>query len=132
MNWLKRLPKGYAALITVVMVMLTVTAIGFTLTVLSADNLLSTLRYDAGIPAQAIADSCAYEASLQLQEQGLTYVGTHSVTLGEDSCSIVVTNTSGTIVEVAIDAQHGNYHRLVEQTMDVSTMEMLLWQEVGD
>lgn len=126
------LPQGYAALITVVMVMLTVTAIGFTLTVLSADSLLSTLRYDAGVQTQTVADSCAYEAALQIRDQGLAYVGTHSLTVGEDSCTIVVTNTSGTIVEVAIDAQHDNYHRLVEQTMDVSDGSMLLWQEVGD
>ncbi len=126
------LPPGYAALITVVMVMLTVTAIGFTLTVLSADNLLSTLRYDAGIQTQAVADSCAYEAALQMRDLGLAYVGTHTLTIGEDQCTMIVTNTSGTILEVAIDAQHDQYHRLVEQTMDVSDDRILLWQEVGD
>jgi hypothetical protein len=127
-----RTTPGYAALITVVMVMLTVTAIGLTLTVLSADSLLSTLRFDRGVDTQAMADTCAYEAAVQLRNQGLAYVGSHTVTQGTDSCAIVVTNTSGTIAHVEIDAQHSQDHRLVEQDVDVSTMEMLLWQEVSD
>ncbi len=123
---------GYAALITVVMVMLTVTTIGLTLTILSADSLLSTLRFDRGVDTQALADTCAYEAAVQLRDQGLAYVGTHTLSLDTDSCTIVVTNTSGSIAHVEIDAQHSEDHRLVEQDVDVSTMTMLLWQEVSD
>lgn len=126
------LPSGYAALISVVIVMLTVTAIGLTLTVLSADNLLSTLRFDGGLQTHAVADSCAYEAAVQVRDQGLGYVGSHTVTLGEDSCSIDVTNPSGTLVDIVINAQHDHYHRLVEQTMDTNDTTILLWQEVSD
>lgn len=125
-------PRGYAALITVVMVMLTVLAIGLTLTVMSADQLLSTLRYDIGVRTAALADSCAYDTALQLRDQGLAYVGSHTVTLSEGSCVIVVTNTTGSMVEVELDAVINTSHRLVAMTMDVSTDSILLWQEVTD
>lgn len=128
---MKRAP-GYAALISVVMVMLTVTAIGLSLTITSADSLLATLRYDRGLQLTYLADSCAHEVLVQLRNTGLEYVGTHTIPIDTDDCTVVVTNTSGAIVEVAIDAVQADHHRLVEQTVDTSTMEVLLWQEVGD
>lgn len=123
---------GYAALISVVMVMLTVTAIGLSLTITSADSLLVTRRFDEGLQTLYLADTCAHDALVQLRDQGLGYVGTHTLTITEDSCIIEVVNTAGTTVEVTIDAEHNDYHRLVEQTVDTSTMDILLWQEVGE
>ena len=124
--------RGYAALISVVMVMLTVTAVGLTMTVMSADSLLSTMRFDQGTTLTYLADSCAHDTLLHLRDDGLGYVGTHTITLSDGSCMVEVINTSGSIVAVEIDAEHDDYHRLVEQTVDVSTDTVLLWQEVGD
>lgn len=129
---MKLLPRGYAALISVVMVMLTVTAVGLTMTVMSADSLLSTMRFDQGVTLTYLADSCAHDTLLHLRDDGLAYVGTHTMTVLDGNCTIVVTNTTGSTVDVAIDAEQNNYHRLVEQTVDVSTNTVLLWQEVGN
>lgn len=59
-------------------------------------------------------------------------MGTHTLTVLDGNCTVVVTNTTGSTVDVAIDAEQNNYHRLVEQTVDVSTDSVLLWQEVED
>lgn len=129
---MKRHQRGYAALISVVMVMLTVTAVGLTMTVMSADSLLATVRFDQGVATTYLADSCAHDTLLHLRDDGLGYVGTHTLTLLDGSCTVAVTNTAGTTVEIVIDAEQNNYHRIVEQTVDVSTDTVLLWQEVGD
>src|SRR3989338_3250683 len=122
---------GYAALISVVMVMLTVTAIGLSLTITSADSLLSTIRFNEGVTATYFADSCAHDTLVHLRDEGLGYVGTHTMTINAESCTVTVANTTGDIVEAALDADHEDYHRLVELTVDTATMDILLWQEVG-
>lgn len=124
--------SGYAALISVVMVMLTVTAIGLSLTITSADSLLATLRFNEGVKSTYLADSCAHDTLMHLRDDGLAYVGSHTVTISAETCTVTVTNTSGSVVDVALDAEQDDYHRLVELTVDTSTMDVLLWQEVGE
>lgn len=124
--------SGYAALISVVMVMLTVTAIGLSLTITSADSLLATLRFNEGVESTYLADSCAHDTLVHLRDEGLAYVGSHTVTISGETCTVTVTNSSGSEVDVALDAEQDDYHRLVELTVDTSTMDVLLWQEVGE
>jgi hypothetical protein len=110
--------------------MVTVVVVGVMVTLLGASGLLTGLVHSQGTQAYYVADSCAHEALLRLKREGLSYVGSHTVTVDEDSCTIEVTNTSGTVVDVAIVANHdATAYREVELTVDTADLSIALWQE---
>lgn len=126
----KNQPTGYIALITVVLVMLTVVVVGVMVTLIGANGLLTGYVHSQGAQTYYMADSCAYEALIRLKREGLAYVGSHTLTIGEDSCTIEVTNTSGTLVAVAISANHQAItYRALELTVDTADLSIVLWQE---
>ncbi len=123
-------PAGYVALITVVLVMLTVVVVGVMVTLIGANGLLTGFVHSQGAQTYYVADSCAYEALLRLKREGLAYVGSHTLTLGDDDCTIEVTNTSGTLVDVVISANHDSTtYRTVDLTVDTADLTVALWQE---
>lgn len=110
--------------------MITVVVVGVMVTLIGANGLLTGLVQSQGTQTYYVADSCAHEALLRLKRDGLAYVGSHSLTVGEDSCTIEVTNTSGTVVDVAISANHAaTTYREVELTVDTADLSIALWQE---
>lgn len=125
-------PAGYVALITVVLVTLTVVVVGVMVTLIGANGLLNGLVHSQGTQTYYVADSCAYEALLRLKREGLAYVGSHSLTVGDDSCTIEVSNTSGTVVDVVVTANHEALtYRTVELTVDTADLSIALWQEAN-
>lgn len=123
-------PPGYIALITVVLVMLTVVVVGVMVTLIGANGLLTELVHGQGTQTYYVADSCAYEALLRLKREGLAYVGNHNLTVGDDSCTIEVINTSGTIVDIEVTANHEALtYRTVTLTVDTADLSIALWQE---
>lgn len=127
----KTVRSGYVALITVVLVMSTVVAVGITVALLSANGLVLSLLNSHGTRAYYVADSCANESLLQLKRTGLSYVGNHTITVGTNNCTITVTNTSGNIVDVEIDANYSTtVYRHVTLTVDTSPFAVQDWKEV--
>lgn len=123
--------QGYVALITVLLVMFSVVAVGITVTLLSANGLVMSILNDHGTRAYYVADSCAHESLLQLKRTGLAYVGNHSMNIGTDSCTITVTNTSGTLVVVDIVADFDQtLYRHVSITVETNPFTVQDWKEV--
>lgn len=121
---------GYVALLTVTLVMTTTVMVGIAVTLLGANSLLESLLQSQGIQTYYVADSCAHEALIQLKRQGLGYVGSHTLTVGDDTCIITVENSGGTMADVTISADHAaTTYRRIELTVDTADGSVVLWQE---
>lgn len=123
-------PKGYVALITVAVIMSAVIVIGITITILNATGLLTTYTNDRGTRAYYLADTCAHEAALRVKQVGTAYIGSHSIAVGDEECTIEV--SAGTGTTVTIEAT-GNFrdevYRAVYLEIETNPYEMLSWQE---
>ncbi len=123
-------PQGYVALITIAVVMSSLIVIGVAITLLIATGLLSTFTYDKGQRAFYIADSCAYEALLQVKRQGTSYIGSHTLDVDGEECSIDVSAGAGTEVDVEVT---GNFrdqsYRKIYMEVETNPYALNSWQE---
>ncbi len=126
----KNHPAGYVALITVAVIMSAMIVVGITVTLLVATGVVTTFTNDQGERAFYLADSCAYEALLQLKRTGMDYVGSHALDIEDDSCTIEVSTLTADTVTVEVI---GNYndaaYRLIELEVDTDPFTVTSWQE---
>lgn len=125
-----RSQPGYVALVTVAVVMSAVIVVGVTITLLVTTGLLASFTTDQGTRALYLADTCANEAMLRAKREGVTYAGTHTLTIGDNTCTIDATATTAT--ELSIEAT-GNYnnaaYRTVYLVMETDPFSLTSWQE---
>lgn len=124
--------SGYVALITVAVIMSAIIIIGMTLTLLVATGVLTAFTNDQGERAFVVADSCAYEALLQIKRTGTDYVGSHTLEVGDNDCTIEVSSLTADTVEVEIS---GNYadtaYRPIVMEVDTDPFTVTSWQETN-
>jgi Tfp pilus assembly protein PilX len=86
-------PKGVVALITVLVVMVTLLSIGLTISVVGNDEAVLTGVVEDGEIAFTIADACAEEGMFRLKTNP-AYAG-GSFALDGGACTVAVTNLGG-------------------------------------
>lgn len=123
-------PQGYVALITVAIVMSAVIIIGITITLLVTTGVLTTFTNDQGARAFYVADSCAYEALIRLKRDGLSYIGTHTLDVGDNECTIEVTAAAGDNVNVEVSGIYDDTtYRPIYLEVDTDPFTLDSWQE---
>lgn len=122
--------SGYIALVSVILVMSAVLIIGGMVTIVAANQLLTTFTADRGLRAWYIADTCANEALLRIKRTGTAYVGTHSLTLDTDASCTITATQNGTVVTAEVTGQFRTetYHTITV-TVETSTFAVTNWQE---
>lgn len=105
-------PKGVVALITVLVVMVTLISIGITISAVGHDEAVLTGVIEDGELAFTIADACVEEGFTQLKFNG-AYAG-GSFALDGGTCTITVTNLGGNDRLVRGQGDYINAVRIVE------------------
>lgn len=128
----KHQPSGYVALITVAVIMSAMIIVGITVTLLVATGVVTSFTNDQGERAFFLADTCANEALLQLKRDGMAYVGSHTLDVESDSCSIEVSELTVDTVEVeAIGNYNNTTYRSIIMEVDTDPFTLTSWQETN-
>lgn len=128
----KKHPSGYVALITVAVIMSAMIIVGITVTLLVATGVVTSFTNDQGERAFFLADTCANEALLQLKRDGMVYVGSHTLDVESNDCTIEVSALTVDTVEVeAIGNYSDTTYRSITMEVDTDPFTLTSWQETN-
>lgn len=127
----RRLQNGYIALITVLIVGAVGIAISMALLINGVDSQRATLVTQQSAQARNLANACAEEALQQIHDS-TTFTGTNTLSLGQGTCTYIVTNTGSTTRTIDASGTVGNVVRKnqVYVTIGASSISITSWQEV--
>lgn len=132
-NHLVKDESGYVALLSVLIVGAAATAIALLLLVTGVDSQKYTLVEQQSAQARNLSTACAEEA-LQIVHDTTSFAGTNNLSMGQGSCTYVVTNTgTSTRIIDSTGTVSGVVRKLkVYVTITSSSISITSWQEVGD
>ena len=111
-------PQGVVALITVLVVMVTLLSIGITISAVGHDEAALTGTVEDGEIAFTIADACVEEGFAQLKLNG-AYAGS-SFSLDGGACTVVVTNLGGNVRLVRGQGEYRFAVRIVDANATIT------------
>lgn len=112
--------QGFAALVGVLVFGAIAVSIASTLALSGVRAARSFLALRQGYEAKAAARTCA-ETALAALQQDTGYTGSGSITVGDASCTYVVTATGGSTRDVSATATVGTVVRSMRVTLDQVT-----------
>ena len=125
--------KGFATLVSVLLVGVLGLAISVSLLLLGLNSSRTSFAREQSYQSKALADACAEEALQQIRD-ATSFTGSGALTVGQGSCSYTVTSQGGsnrTMTAVGTVASMTRRVRVViDQTNPV--INVTSWQEVVD
>lgn len=116
---LRPAPRGFVALITVLVVMVVLLTIGGVISAVGQDQVSLALVYNDGEQAFAIADACAEEGSQRLKLDN-SFTGT-TFSLDGGTCTLTVTNTGGNNRQIIGTGTYFNATRIVQVDVTIAS-----------
>jgi uncharacterized protein (UPF0333 family) len=125
--------RGYALLLTVLIVGAVAVTIATTLFSLSVNSAKTSAASEASARARALADACAEEALEQIRES-TPFSGYGSLDLGAGTCGYFVTNLGGQNRSIVASSTVSDATRKVKITINAINplINVTYWQEVVD
>ena len=125
--------RGYITLLSVLIVSTVGFAVAVTLILLGLGSGRSSFSIEQSNQAKSVANACA-ERALQEIRNNTAYSGNGNLTLGQGSCSFIVSNTGGENRLINSSGQVGEVIRKVEININTINpqINILSWQEVAD
>ncbi len=123
---------GYVALLAVLIVGAVATAIALALLAIGADSQRSALVLQQAKQARSLAIACGEEA-LQQVHDNVAFKGTNTLSLGQGTCSYIVSGTTATTRTVAATGTVGTVVKRLTATATVgaSTLTVSSWKEAS-
>ncbi|NUM25492.1 MAG: hypothetical protein HUU49_02575 [Candidatus Buchananbacteria bacterium] len=118
-------PKGYIALIALLIVAVAGLAIGLSISLSGVDELQSSFSSTQAAIARNLANACIEDGLERLRNNFVDYVGTLSI--GSNSCILTV-EVSGNIATVTATGTVDTYHQKIEIQVD-NNLAVISWQE---
>lgn len=125
--------RGFATLVSVLLVGVIGLAIAVSLLVLGVGSSRTSFAREQSYQAKALADACAEEALEQIRDS-TPFIGSGALTLGQGSCSYIVTSQGGanrTIISVGTVASMTRRARVTIDQINPA-INVTSWQEVAD
>ena len=128
----KRLQRGYIALMAVLVVGAAALAIALALLTTGTDRQRESLNGQQATQARGLANACADEA-LQVIHDNIAYSGTGNLSLGAGSCTYTVTVNTGTTRTITASGTVGSIVRKVQVSVTIgsSNISITSWAELG-
>ncbi len=123
--------SGYVALITVLIVGAAALAVAVALLDMGADSQRAALIEQQSKQARNLSSACAQEA-LQVEHDNIAYSGSGNLSIGQGTCTYVVTAPTGTTRSILATGTVGNVVRKIQisVTIGASSISVTSWQEV--
>jgi hypothetical protein len=110
--------KGYAAIISIIVILAVIVTVGLAVTTLSIGNAQMSLGQSKGEGNLSIVESCIEDALLTYNNTSLVPV---SVTLPPGSCTITIDSSTPTSSTFTTSSTSSNYSRSIQVTADRTT-----------
>jgi len=125
--------KGYATLITLLVVAAVGVTIAISLTLLGIGASKSSFAIEQSNQSKALSNACL-ESALQEIRNSTPFAGSATINLGQGTCTYTVTNTGGTNRNIIASSTVGRVVRKVEVNIDQINpdINIISWQEVAD
>ena len=125
--------KGFLVLLSVLVVSAVGVAISTSLFLLGTSALRTSFASEQSSQAMALSDACAEEALEQIRKNS-SYTGTITITLGQGTCTYIITNTGGENRTINASSTVDAITRKVQILLDDVTPQInaTSWQEVAD
>lgn len=129
---MRRNQSGYIALLAVLITGAAATAISLVLLTAGSDSQRSALTEQQSKQSRSLAVACTEEA-LQIVHDNIAFAGTNTLSLGQGSCTYVVTVLTGTTRSIAVSGTVGNVVRKIQAyvTIGTTSISVTSWQEVS-
>ena len=125
--------NGYVTLLSVLVVSVVGVAVTLSLLVLGLDAARNSFVVEQTYQAKGLAHACAERALQEIQEN-TTYTGSDTLSIGQGSCSYIVTDTGGDTRNIEASGAVDSLIQRVE--IDVDGLDPVItissWQEVAD
>lgn len=125
--------KGFATLVSVLLVGAIGLTIAVSLVLLGIGVSRTSFASEQSYQAKAMADACAEEALQQIHDS-TPFTGSGSLTLGQGSCSYSVTSQEGQNRTIIVGGLVGTMTRRARIVIDQinPTIQVTSWQEIAD
>ena len=125
--------NGYVILLSTLVVAAVSLTVVVALTLLSTDTHRTSLALLQSNQAKALANACAEQALEEIRQDD-AYVGTDNLSLGQGTCTFVVTDLGGESRNIQASGTVSTVIRRVEIEIDqiYNTINIISWQEVAD
>lgn len=130
---LPRSAKGFATLVSVLLVGVIGLAISVSLLLLGMSSSRTSFAFEQSMQAKALADACAEEALEQIRDS-TPFTGSGALALGQGSCTYTVTSQGGSNRTITAVGTVSSMTRRVSITINQinPTINVTSWQEVAD
>jgi len=124
---------GYITLLSVLVVGAVGLAITISLVLLGLGTSNSSLTLQKSAQARSLANTCA-ENALQQVRNDVAFSGSGNLSLGQGSCTFIVTDTGGQSRLIVSSGQVGSVVRKLKLTINQINpkINILSWQELAD
>ena len=125
--------QGFITYFTVIIVAAIAIAIAVSLVNLSVRYTRTVTTQERSKQAMALADACA-ESALQQIRSSSSYTGNNTLSLGNGSCSYIVTNTGGTTRKINASGTVGTIVRRINISISAlnPTITISRWEEAAN
>ena len=125
--------RGYITLISVLVVGAVGLAIATSILLLGLGSSRTSFAVEQSAQARWLATACAEEALEQIRISA-SFVGTNNLSLGQGTCTYIVTSQGGENRTITASGTVGTVVRKVEVLISRinPTITVSTWQEVGD
>lgn len=124
--------RGYIAVLATLIIGAVSLTVTLGMLLLGVSNQQSTLATQWSLQARDMADACAEEGLLQIQNT-TSFTGTNTITIDNQTCSYTVVSTGVSTRTITTTSTVGSVVRkvLLYVTISTSSISITSWQEVS-
>lgn len=120
--------KGYIAIASILVIAAVVLIIGTSVSLLSVNDIQSSLANKKGEEARLLVEGCVEDALLQLNEDNTI---TSNITIPQGSCSVTINSHEGNNWTFTVGGEFENYNKSVQVSATRgSTVEVTSWNDI--
>ena len=124
----KKMQRGYIALSSILVISAVVLVIGISTSLLSVNDLLSSVSGKKGDETVDFVEACIEDALLRLNEDNSILT---TLTLPQGTCSVTINSQVGNNWDITVTGALDNYTRSIRlQVTRDTTVSVTSWQEI--
>ena len=124
--------KGFSTLLVVIIIGSIVTALIIYTTTTSFWSVMGSINDKNSVQSDQLANACA-ETALEAMRENNSFTGSGNVTIGNNTCSYIVSNPGGNNRTINVTSTMSGVTRKIQITTNAfNPIVIASWQNIGD